>query len=95
MYCVKCGQQLSETSKFCNQCGTPVTRTYTAQKGVRPPAPPHAKVRGNKKLALWLGVGLPALAVLVFLGLWLGPRRSEIRRVHFGLRLTRETMIPD
>lgn len=73
MYCVKCGQQLSETSKFCNQCGTPVTRAYTAQKGVRPPAPPHAKVRGNKKLALWLGVGLPALAVLVFLGLWLGP----------------------
>ena len=47
MYCTKCGQQLSDESKFCSQCG----------KSAGPEAPPPIKaqrlvrVRAGKKIA--------------------------------------------
>lgn len=55
-FCINCGTQLSETSKFCSACGNPVGTE---------PAPSNASA---KKSASLLKILLSVAAVLIFLG---------------------------
>ena len=57
MYCVNCGREIAEESRFCPYCGKPVEPRI-------PPAPPK---KSHKKLL----IGLVIFALLLALGLFL------------------------
>jgi phage shock protein C len=48
MFCTRCGVSLSESAKFCSDCGTPTARNaYSTQ----PPYPKLSRPRDDRKIA--------------------------------------------
>jgi phage shock protein C len=75
MYCTKCGEQLTESARFCSSCGNPTAlNAYSAQG----PYPKLSRPREGRKIegvcagfARYLGVDVTLVRVVaVILALW-------------------------
>ncbi len=61
MFCMKCGQQLADTAKFCSRCGTPTGVTATAPaESVAVPVPVPAAQSAATSVAVPVSAPVPA-----------------------------------
>ena len=74
MYCIKCGAQLTEGSRFCNSCGValePATATPLQQRV------PQRQSSGFGKFLKWAGIGFGGLVGLIILLIIIGALIGE------------------
>jgi len=75
MFCYNCGKQLSDTDKFCTNCGTPVNAAPAAPvftppvQAFTPPVPPLPQQAPPKKKKGWIAVVAALLAVAIIAGI--------------------------
>lgn len=63
MYCINCGKELPENSKFCNHCGALQDKTAFTQ----PLEQPKIKKKSNaKSIVFWMIFGLISWAVIIY-----------------------------
>jgi uncharacterized RDD family membrane protein YckC len=104
MFCSSCGSQLNPGSRFCNQCGAPISSAppaaYAAQPGTTHPsglAAPHA---GPPYAGFWLRVGAylidgVILAIPVLIVEFLLIFRTGILTTILNLAAKQQSQAPD
>jgi len=74
MYCSSCGNEISDTARYCQQCGTPTVKTASTPAVARPRRP-LSRPRDDRKIAgvcagiaryLGMDVTLVRILMLVF-----------------------------
>ncbi len=73
MYCIKCGKEMRENSKFCSYCGTPA---YSIQAPIveiveREEVPPQSKAKDSVIISIIGGTMILAILMIVMLGTWI------------------------
>ncbi len=61
--CPYCSTQLDDSARFCFNCGTPIANIVALEPNVAAPQPNITKKRSRKKIFLFGGIGITAIAI--------------------------------